>query len=45
MQDKNQGSGLSGTIRKLLCSRPHQNQFYIKKPDSYQRNQRRLFSY
>ncbi len=30
MQDKNQGSGLSGTIRKLLCSRPPPTNFILK---------------
>ncbi len=34
MQDKNQGSGLSGTIRKLLCSRPPP-EFYTEKSDNY----------
>jgi len=44
MHDKHQGSDLSEAGKEVLFH-PPPNEFYTEKSDSYQRNQRRLFSY
>jgi len=46
MHDKHQGSDLSGAGKEILFHfYPPPAEFYTEKSDSYQRNQRRMFSY